>query len=130
MSTGNVIRVAGVGLNVSDLNRSADFYTKLLGLKEIMRVPPSEATREIVLSLSGDIADTLVVLAKLDEEPLDSGRATFGRVIMNTDDAVEVAARVQAAGYAVERLAGSGPEGPIVYFVRDPDGYQVELFQR
>lgn len=125
---GDISRVAGVGLNVSDLERSAAFYTACLGLKEIMRVPPGGPTREIVLSLSGAIGETLVVLAKLDEAPLGAGRGGFGRVIMNASDAAAVAARVRAAGFDVEQMEGPAA-GPVVFFARDPDGYQVELYQ-
>lgn len=124
----SVSRVAGVGLNVTDLERSAAFYTGCLGLKEVMRVPPGGPTREIVLSLSGTVDGTLVVLAKLDDAPLGAGRGGFGRVIMNASDAAAVAARARAAGFDVEQMEAPA-DGPIVFLAQDPDGYQVELYQ-
>jgi catechol 2,3-dioxygenase-like lactoylglutathione lyase family enzyme len=123
------LRIKGVGINVSDLDRSVMFYTQAIGLKEIMRVPVDGPTREIVLSDSGNIEDAIVVLAKLDAHPLVSGREGFGRIILNVADANALAKRITAAGHKATLLHIPEPGGPRVYFAEDPDGYLVELYQ-
>ena len=140
---GSVVRVAGVGINVADLDRSARFYTEVLGLKEIMRVPSAEHPVEVVLSLTGQLTDTLVVLAKLNDEPLAAGRADFGRIIMNVNDARAVIARAAHAGAKVVDHSqgttvrvlrgrsrwlpgGTVPGGPVAAGVEGPRGRQGE----
>jgi hypothetical protein len=67
------------------------------------------------------------VLANLGE-PVAPGRESFGRVIVNTTDAQAMAHRATAAGYVAEALSPPGADRP-VYFLTDPDGYHVELYQ-
>ncbi len=124
------VRLTGVGINVSDIARSEKFYTEVLGLKVAMRQPAQGETRELVLSDSGDLKSTLLVLAKLDDKPLAAGRTEYGRVILNPADAASIAKRAEKAGFKPKKLEipGGGP-GPIVYFLEDPDGYHVELYQ-
>lgn len=124
------LRVGGVGLNVADIERSAKFYTGILGLKVAMRVPAQGPTRELVLSASGKVGeDTMVVLAKLDDKPLTPGRQGYGRIITNPDDAMAIVRRAEAAGHKAH-IHPTGPGGPIVAMIEDPDGYLVELYQR
>lgn len=57
------IRISGVGIRVSDLERSKRFYTEALGLKVGARVPAQGEAHEYLLGVTGDIrADTLIVI--------------------------------------------------------------------
>jgi catechol 2,3-dioxygenase-like lactoylglutathione lyase family enzyme len=125
-----LIKMGGVGLNVADLKRSEKFYTEIVGLKVAIRVPNNEAPIEIALSVSGDITggDPFVVLANLGE-PLTDGREGFGRVIINTTDATAIARKATDAGFAAKSLSQPGPDSRPVFFLTDPDGYHVELYQ-
>ena len=122
------LRLAGVGINVSDIERSARFYTEVIGLRRAMRAPATGEMRELVLTANGQMGGTILVLAKLDGQPLTPGREGFGRVITNPPDVEAVARRAEAAGFKVTRLPHQ-PGGPVVAFVEDPDGYRVELYQ-
>ena len=125
-----LIKMGGVGLNVADMQRSEKFYTEIVGLKVAIRVPSDEAPIEIALSVSGDIAggDPFVVLANLGE-PLTAGRQGFGRVIINTTDAVTIARKATDAGFEAKSLSQPGADSRPVFFLTDPDGYHVELYQ-
>ena len=122
-----LIRVGGVALNAADMARSEAFYTEVIGLKIAIRVPQDGPPMEIALCVSGSLTggDPFVVLASLGE-PLKAGREGFGRVIINTTDAEAVARRATDAGYTAE---AHGSAGRPVYFISDPDGYRVELYQ-
>jgi catechol 2,3-dioxygenase-like lactoylglutathione lyase family enzyme len=130
VSNAPLIRIGGVGLNVSDMQRSERFYTAIVGLKVAIRVPAEGPPKEIALSVSGDVAggDPFVVLADLGQ-PLKDGRTGFGRVIINTTDAAAVARRASDAGFAARSFGQPGPDSRPVFFLIDPDGYQVELYQ-
>jgi catechol 2,3-dioxygenase-like lactoylglutathione lyase family enzyme len=128
--TAPLIKMGGVGLNVADMQRSEAFYTDVVCLKVAVRVPEHGPPMEIALSVSGEVTagDPFVVLANLGE-PLTPGREGFGRVIINTTDAEAIARRALAAGFAAKSLAQPGPNSRPVYFLTDPDGYQLELYQ-
>jgi catechol 2,3-dioxygenase-like lactoylglutathione lyase family enzyme len=117
------IRVAGLGLRVSDLERSKKFYTEVLGLKVAARVPAQGDAIEYLLGLTGNIReDTLIVIRKGEVKP---GASEFGSVTLVVPDGRKMAERVVAAGYQNARPIVDGTN-----FVRDPDGYMIELYQR
>lgn len=116
------IRTSGVGLNVTDLERSRRFYTDVLGMKVGQRVPAQGEPVEYLLGMTGNIrADTLVVLRKGEVKP---GADSFGRVILVVPDGRKMAERVVAAGGKADKIVDG------TNFVRDPDGYMIELYQR
>jgi catechol 2,3-dioxygenase-like lactoylglutathione lyase family enzyme len=122
--------LSGFGLNVTDIEASARFYEMALGFKEARRIPQVVApARVIALSLTGGTDAPLIVLKRSDT-PLPPDHTSFGRIITASHDARAVAARVRAAGYPVVRIVEE-PNGPgsMEVWTRDPDGYDVEVFQ-
>lgn len=117
------IRVSGLGIRVSDLERSKTFYTDVLGLKVGARVPAKGEAHEYLLGLTGDVrADTLVVIRAGEVKP---GATEFGNIVIVVPDGRAMAERVVAAGYKTARPIVDGTN-----FIRDPDGYMIELYQR
>ncbi|MCY4598613.1 MAG: VOC family protein [Acidobacteria bacterium] len=117
----------GVGINVSDLARSEKFYTEVFGLERTFRFPPEGELMEVGLAFPGQTGMTLL-LARLNDDPLPDGKSAYGRIVFNTDDARALADRMIAAGSKLLSDVGP-PGGPVILFLSDPDGYQVELFQ-
>ena len=117
------IRVSGLGIKVSDLERSKNFYTEVLGLKIGAKVPARGEAVEYLLGMTGDIrADTLIVIRKGEVKP---GATDFGTITIVVPSGRKMAERVVAAGYTTARPIVDGTN-----FVKDPDGYTVELYQR
>lgn len=117
------IRISGLGIRVSDLERSKKFYTEVLGLKVGARVPREGDAYEYLLGMSGNIRqDTLVVIRKGE---VVKGASEFGNIVFVVPDGRKMAERVMAAGYDMARPLKDGTN-----FVRDPDGYMIELYQR
>ena len=117
------IRVSGLGIRVSDLERSKKFYTEVLGLKVGARVPAQGDAVEYLLGLTGKVReDTLIVIRKGDVKP---GAIEFGTITLVVPNGRKMAERVVAAGYTTARPIVDGTN-----FVRDPDGYMIELYQR
>ena len=116
------IRVAGLGIRVSDLERSKKFYTEVLGLKVGARVPAQGEPVEYLLGMTGDIrADNLIVIRKGEVKP---GATEFGNITIVVPNGRRMAERVAAAGYPPARIVDG------TNFVKDPDGYTIELYQR
>lgn len=116
------IRVAGLGIHVSDLERSRKFYTEVLGLKVCAKVPAQGEPTEYLLGMTGDVrADNLIVIRKAEIKP---GSTEFGSITIVVPDGRKMAERVAAAGYPPARIVDG------TNFVKDPDGYTIELYQR
>jgi len=116
------IRVAGLGIRVSDLERSKKFYTEILGLKVDASVPAQGEPVEYLLGLTGDLhTDTLIVIRKGEIKP---GATEFGSITIVVPDGRRMAERVAAAGYPPAKIVDG------TNFVKDPDGYTIELYQR
>jgi catechol 2,3-dioxygenase-like lactoylglutathione lyase family enzyme len=116
------IRISGMGLRVSDLERSKKFYTEVLGLKVNAKVPAQGEAVEYLLGLTGDIrADTLIVIRKGENVP---GATEFGNIVIVVPDGRKMAERVAAAGYPPAKIVDG------TNIIRDPDGYKIELYQR
>jgi catechol 2,3-dioxygenase-like lactoylglutathione lyase family enzyme len=117
------IRVSGLGIKVSDLERSKKFYTEVLGLKVGAKVPAQGEAVEYLLGMTGDIrSDTLIVIRKGEVKP---GATDFGAITIVVPSGRKMAERVVAAGYSSARPIVDGTN-----FVKDPDGYMIELYQR
>jgi len=117
------IRVSGLGIKVSDLERSKKFYTEVLGLKVGAKVPAQGEPYEYLLGMTGNIReDNLIVIRKGEVKP---GATEFGSISIVVPNGRKMAERVVAAGYATARPIVDGTN-----FVKDPDGYIIELYQR
>lgn len=116
------IRISGLGIRVSDLERSRKFYTEVLGLKVGAKVPAQGEPAEYLLGMTGDIrADTLIVIRKGEVKP---GATEFGNIVIVVPDGRKMAERAAAAGYPPARIVDG------TNFIKDPDGYTIELYQR
>jgi catechol 2,3-dioxygenase-like lactoylglutathione lyase family enzyme len=124
-----VIKVGGVGLNVTDVERSKRFYIDVLKMKVAMTVPVGDKGSEVVMSMSGDLTSgqPFIVLANIGPPP-GPGKEGFGRVIINTTDAAAIAKRATDGGYTVKKYESPQMGTRQVYFISDPDGYQIEVF--
>lgn len=120
--------LAHVALNVADIGRSEEYYGAVLGFTRIWQYPPdSETPIEIGLAAPGGGAG--LVLARLNDEPLPEGKGRYGRVIVNTANAEALAARAEAAGSKPRFVTIPGDNPPTIVFFRDPDGYEIELYE-
>jgi catechol 2,3-dioxygenase-like lactoylglutathione lyase family enzyme len=127
---------------VSDLPKSYEFYTKIIGLKWALSVgqeqphaptPASDsqpAFMEIPLNFSGSLADPFFVLVHQQGSKPTPEVAKMSWVGFKVPDAPAAVRRVKDAGYEVVREAQAvGPGVMSIGIVRDPDGFTVELIQ-
>ena len=119
-------------IRVGDLDRSVDFYTRLLGMKEIRRrdVPDGKYTVSFVGYGDESSGAVIELTYNCGQTEYDQGSA-FGHLAIGVPDVAETCARLRAAGGRVVREAGPVQFGTtVIAFVEDPDGYKIELIQR
>ena len=119
-------------IRVGDLQRSVDFYTKLLGMKELRRrdVPDGKYTLAFVGYGDEDSNAVIELTYNYGVDHYDQGTA-FGHLAIGVPDVAATCEKVRAGGGKVTREAGPVKFGTtVIAFVEDPDGYKIELVQR
>jgi lactoylglutathione lyase len=119
-------------LRVGDLQRSVDFYSKAFGMNEIRRrdVPNGKYTLAFV-GYGEEDDNTLIELTyNYGVEKYEMGGA-FGHLAVGVPDVAAACDQAAAAGGTITRPAGPVQHGTtIIAFVKDPDGYLIELVER
>jgi lactoylglutathione lyase len=119
-------------IRVGDLERSVNFYTKLLGMKELRRrdVPDGKYTLAFVGYGDEDSSAVIELTYNYGVTSYEQGSA-FGHLAVGVPDVAAACEKVRGAGGKVTREAGPVKFGTtIIAFVEDPDGYKIELIQR
>lgn len=118
-------------LRVGNLDRSITFYTELLGMK-LLRSSENKDYRYTLAFIGYGDEDCNTVLElthNWDEDSYDIGTA-YGHIALGVDDIYQVCEQLKARGADVYRDAGPVKGGStVIAFVRDPDGYAIELIQ-
>lgn len=115
---------AAVGIGVSDLARSVDFYTRVLGMTKMQTfsLPHME---EVVVGYPGSAA---VVLMHYTDGSNPNYRNNPVKLVFHVGDAAALAETIRADGCAIQSEAAPFEElKTIVVLASDPDGYTVEL---
>jgi len=126
------MRLLHTMLRVGDLDKSLDFYTRVLGMTLLRRNDYPEG--KFTLAFVGYGPETEHAVIELTYnwgvEKYDLGNA-YGHIALEVEDAYAACDKIRAAGGKVVREAGPMKHGStVIAFVDDPDGYKIELIQR
>ena len=115
-------------LNVTDMDRSIEFYTKQMGLKFVSRREVKQNNAEIAF-LKDDAAGALELTRWRDKKSLSEGD-NFDHIAFETKniDATVRELRTQGVTIAMEPFSLQGSSSKIA-FVKDPDGNWLELIE-
>jgi lactoylglutathione lyase len=126
------MRILHTMLRVGDLQRSIDFYTKVLGMK-LLRTrdnPEYKYTLAFVGYGTNPEHAELELTYNYGTDKYEMGTA-YGHIAVSVEDAYKACEAVKAAGGNVTREAGPVKGGTtVIAFVTDPDGYKIELIER
>lgn len=126
------MRILHTMLRVGDLQRSIDFYTKMLGMSLLRTSDRPEQKYTLAFVGYGNNPDhaELELTYNYGVDHYDLGSA-YGHIAIAVADAYETCARIKAQGGNVTREAGPVKGGTtVIAFVTDPDGYKIELIER
>ena len=119
--------LGAVGIGVSDLPRSVDFYSRVLGLTQTQTFK-LDYMDEVVLAYEGR---TAVVLMHYTDGSARNYKDNPVKLVFYVTDPKAVSDRIKADGLEIVReptpIETLG--GAIVGLAKDPDGYTIELLQ-
>ena len=126
------MRILHTMLRVGDLQRSIDFYTRVLGMKLLRKSERSEYTYTVAFVGYGDEKDEAVIELTynwgVSEYELGSA---YGHIALEADDIYATCDALRAAGAKITREPGPVKGGTtVIAFVEDPDGYKIELIAK
>lgn len=123
-------------ITVADLRKSLDFYTHVVGLKEV-QIPglpkpniddPNAEYAEVFLNFSGSSGDAFIALFKKKGVTPNSESARLTSLGIKTTDARAAVDRAKAAGAIVQSDTAEF-RGLTMGLIRDPDGYLIQFLQ-
>ena len=115
---------------ITDIERSVAFY-RALGFEEIRRMPIRDEAVNVFMSIPGDgDMPRLELTYNFGVEGYDIGTG-YGHIAITSGDLDATLARLDEQGIAPEKPPYCVREGGSrLCFVRDPDGYRVELIEQ
>ena len=119
--------LAAVGIGVSDMARSEDFYTRVLGMQVQQRIDLPHL-QEVVVGFEG--RTSVVLMHWLDgSNPNYSNNPV--KLVFFVPDAKVLMERIRADGLPITREAEVMPEfnNMVIGLAEDPDGYVVEFLE-
>lgn len=126
------MRLLHTMLRVGDLQRSIDFYTKVMGMKLLRTTdrPDQKYSLAFLGYESNPNQSELELTYNYGTTHYEMGSA-YGHIAIGVEDAAATCAAVKAAGGNVTREAGPVKGGStVIAFIQDPDGYKIELIER
>lgn len=125
------MRYAHVCYRINDIDRSIAFYCGALGFKELKRFPIRDEAINIFVAPEGSEDTPLELTFNHGRtEPYELGTG-YGHVAYTVDDLDATLVRLDAIGVQPEKPPYSVREGGSrLCFVRDPDGYRIELIEK
>ncbi len=113
---------------ITDIDRSVAFY-EALGFEERRRAPIREEAINVFMGLPDD-GDRLELTYNFGVDSYELGTG-YGHVAVSVDDLAATLERLKEQGIEPEREPYRVREGgSLICFVRDPDGYRIELIDR
>ena len=126
------MRVLHTMLRVGNLQRSIDFYTRVMGMTLLHTTERPEHKYSLAFVGYGSNPDHAEIELTYNHgvDHYDLGTA-YGHIAIAVPDAYAACAAIKAGGGVITREAGPVAGGStVIAFITDPDGYKIELIQR
>jgi len=126
------MRLLHTMLRVGDLQRSIDFYTRVLGMKLLRTTERPEQKYSLAFVGYGTNPDHAEIELTYNHgvSSYEMGTA-YGHIALGVPDVHAACDRIRAAGGGITREPGPVKGGStVIAFVTDPDGYKIELIER
>lgn len=118
-------------IRVLDEARSVAFYDAAFGLKQAERLDFDSFTL-VYLANKETGFELELTINKDRREPYEPGDG-YGHLAVSVEDVDAEHARLTALGLEPRKLVDFAPGGTVLvrfFFIRDPDGYEIEVLQR
>lgn len=129
------MRFVHTSIRTSDMDKSIDFYTRLMGLKLVGRHEIPKNNAEIAFlqdpaEKGAELELTLYRKQKKFTQP-DYEDRLFDHIAFEIKDMEQTISKLRKNKVTVtDEPFRLGPTGPLIAFIEDPDGTLIELIER
>ena len=132
MSPRSGFRLAHTMIRVVDLDRTLDFYTRLLGMRVLRQneYPGGRFTNTFIGYDEEDASTVIELTWNWDQtEPYDLGNG-WGHLALEVPDIYATCEQLAAEDTRITRPPGPMKHGTrVIAFIEDPNGYKIELLE-
>ena len=126
---------AHTSIRTSDMDRSIDFYTRLMGLKLLSRreIPQNDAEIAFLQDPDGKGARLELTFFRKQKNFVQAEyeERLFDHIAFEIKDMEETLSVMRKSKVTIsDEPYKLGPTGPVIAFVEDPDGTLIELIER
>jgi lactoylglutathione lyase len=125
------MRLLHTMIRVSDLEKSLQFYTEVLGMKLLRRNDYPDGKFTLAFVGYGDESEQAVIELTYNwgVDKYELGNA-FGHIAIGVPDIYKTCEEIKRRGGKVVREPGPMKHGStVIAFVEDPDAYRLELIE-
>ena len=123
-------RIIHTMLHVADMARSLAFYRDVLGMEiKVERKNAETGHHNVFLGYPAERASAELELTSYRDKGAFEHGEGYGHIGMAVDDCAAACAYLAEHGALISRPPKTMPSGSVLAFVRDPDGYEIELIQ-
>ncbi len=125
------MRILHTMLRVTNLDESINFYSTIFGMQLLRKTDfPDGKFTLAFLGYGDESSNTVIELThNWETDSYEMGNA-YGHIAIAVDDAYKACDEISAKGGEVVRPAGPMKHGStVIAFVKDPDGYMIELIE-
>lgn len=126
---------AHTSIRTSDMDRSIDFYTRLMGLKLLSRreIPQNDAEIAFLQDPDGKGARLELTFFRKQKNFVQAEyeERVFDHIAFEIKDMEETLSVMRKSKVTIsDEPYKLGPTGPVIAFIEDPDGTLIELIER
>lgn len=126
------MRLLHTMLRVGNLEKSIKFYTEIMGMQLLRQKDYPDGKFTLAFVGYGDEKDNTAIelTHNWDTKSYEMGNG-FGHLAIEVDDVYAACEKIKQQGGNIIREAGPMNAGTtIIAFVKDPDGYEIELLNK
>jgi lactoylglutathione lyase len=124
--------ITGIGhlaLVVSDMKKSTEFYSGILGFEKVFDIPDAKGAPWIVYFKIG-AGQFIELFYQNKEAPVDvAAKGAFSHVCYLVDDIHRTETDIKKRGGVLDRPIKLGVDGNYQCWIKDPDGNRIEFMQ-
>ncbi|MDR0909877.1 MAG: VOC family protein [Spirochaetaceae bacterium] len=122
--------IAHLAVTAKDMDKSLDFYTRVLGFKKVFEIPnPKDGSPWIVYIYVGGNQFIELFYGGVKPYSFDDADRGWNHICLCVDDIFAVCKDIEARGWTLDVQPNQGVDYNYQAWLKDPDGIRIELMQ-
>jgi lactoylglutathione lyase len=127
---GKITGIAHIAITVTDMKKSLDFYTRVLGFRKAFSFSnPKTGEPWIEYIYMGDGQFVELFYGGIKDNPWSGELRGFNHICLQVDDIHSVVEHVKKEGVEITDELKQGLDGNWQAWIKDPDGIRIEFMQ-